>query len=187
MRIAFVIFCFATCLSIAGPGRSSDVILNDVDNIQRRPLDPGEKAASVLFFYWHDCPVCNSYAPEINRICSDYTNFAFYIVQVDPDLARGKARDHAREYGLRAPILLDPTHRLVRLVSAKVTPEAIVLAKDGHILYRGRIDNLYAGLGKKRAAATQQDLRDALVAITAGKPVKQLETKAIGCLIETRR
>jgi len=182
-RALCAILCFAASLSAASPGRSSNLVFSDLDGVARYPLEPAEKVASVLLFYWQDCPVCNSYAPEINRLCARYTNFAFYIVQVDPDLARAAAKEHAREYDLRAPVLLDPQHRLVKLARATVTPEAVVFGKKDRVLYQGRIDDLYAALGKKRAAATQYDLRAALDAIAARRPVQNKQTKAIGCSI----
>lgn len=148
----------------------------------RHPLDAGGKTGSVLIFYWHDCPICNSYTPEINRLCDRYTNFNFYIVQVDCDLTVEAARTHARDYGFRAPVLLDGRHALVRFAEATVAPEAVVFGKSKDTLYRGRIDNLYATLSVRRLEATQHDLRDALDAIAAGKPVKH-QPPAIGCLI----
>ena len=139
--------------------------------------------ASVLIFYLQDCPISNSYAPEINRIAATFTNFAFYIVQVDPDLKLEAAKQHASQYALRPPVLLDAGHKLVRRVGATITPEAVIIGKDGGIVYRGQIDNLYVEPGKKRASATTHDLRDALENIQAGHAVKPKETKAIGCLI----
>jgi len=186
MRFVSAILCFAASFCFAVPAASSDLVFPDLNGIPRHPLDPGEKAASVLLFYSQDCPISNGYAPEINRLCASNSNFAFYIVQVDADLTPDAARKHARDYDLRAPILLDPKHRLVKLAKATVTPEAVVLDKNGLTLYRGRIDDLYATLGKKRATATQHDLRDALDAITARMPVKKKETKPIGCLIQPR-
>ena len=49
-----------------------------------------------------------------------------------------------------------------------MSPEAAVFAADGSIKYRGRINDLYVDLGKKRNAATTHDLRDALDAVLAG-------------------
>jgi peroxiredoxin len=167
-----------------GSERLAGVICNDLDGVARRPFDPGGKSASVLLFYWHDCPVCNSYAPEVNRIVASYTDFAFYIVQVDPDLTPGAAREHAKEYGLKAPILLDPKHRLVKLAKATVSPQAIIIDKHGRTLYSGRIDDLYTALGKRRAEATHHDLREALNAIAAGKQVQPKKNTPIGCLIQ---
>ena len=183
MRIACAILFLAAGLCTAGPSRLPDIVCNDLEGSRHHPFDPAEELASVLFFYWHDCPVSNSYAPEINRICATYTNFAFYIVQVDPDLMPEAAKEHAREYALNAPVLLDPQHRLVKLAKATVTPQAVVMGKNSQVLYRGRIDDLYTALGKKRATASQHDLREALDAIKAGKRVKKRATTAIGCLI----
>jgi peroxiredoxin len=187
MRIVLAVLCLVAELCAAGPNAAGELMFKDLDGREHHPLDPGEKAGSVLFFYWHDCPICNGYAPEINRICASRTNFTFYIVQVDPDLTPEAAKKHARDYDLRAPVLLDPQHRLVGLAKATVTPEAVVVGRDGQVRYRGRIDDLYPALGKRRAAATQHDLCAALDAVTAGKPVKKKETKALGCLIELQK
>jgi len=184
MRIICAILCFAAGLCFAGPGETSVLVLNDLDGVPRHPLAPAEKLASVLIFYGHDCPISNGYAPEINRIYASQTNFAFYIVQADTDLTPAAAKEHAREYDLHAPVLLDPQHRLIKLLRPTVTPEVVVLGKNGATLYRGRIDDRNADIGKHRGEATQHDLIEALDAIAAGKPVKQKETKAIGCLIQ---
>jgi mono/diheme cytochrome c family protein len=164
---------------MAGPAEFADL-----SGAVHRPLEAGTNTGSVLIFYWHDCPICNSYAPEINRLSEHYTNFAFYIVQVDPDLTPAAARDHARQFDLRPPVLLDGRHRLVRLAKATVAPEAVVFGKDGNVAYRGRIDNLYADLNKRRPEATEHDLRAALDAIAAGRPVTS-QPPPMGCLIST--
>jgi len=168
----------------AGQERLPDLLFHDLNGVPRHPLQPQEKLATVLFFYWHDCPICNSYAPEISRISDSYTNFALYIIQVDPDLTAEAAKQHATDYQLRASVLLDPQHRLVKLARAKVTPQAVVIGRKGEVLYTGRIDDLYSALGKKRAMATKYDLREALDAINAGKSVKKKETTVIGCMIQ---
>src|SRR6185295_7140782 len=123
MRIVCAIFCFVVWLCLAGTGRPSELIFNDLDGIARHPLNPADKVAAVLFFYWQDCPVSNGYVPEINRISANRTNFAFYIVQVDPELTPLTAKEHARKFDLRPPVLLDPKHQLVKIAKATVTPE----------------------------------------------------------------
>lgn len=183
MKYFCAVFLIATGMCL-GVNAASDLVMKDLQDVPRRPLDPAGKAGSVLVFYWQDCPVSNGYAPELNRIAASRTNFAFYIVQVDAELTAAAAREHARQYQLTMPVLLDPAHRLVKLAGAKVTPEVVVFGKDGQILYRGRIDDSYAAAGKKSAVVKKHDLCDALDAITAGNPIKQKETKAFGCVIE---
>jgi peroxiredoxin len=162
--------------------QESGPAMADLAGVPRHPLDVGGKDASVLIFYWQDCPICNSYAPEFNRLCDHYTNFSFYIVQVDPDLTVAAAKTHARQFALRAPVLLDSRHTLVHLADATATPEAVIFGKNKNVLYRGRIDNLYPTLGTRRMEATEHDLRDALDAIAAGKPVTH-QPPPIGCII----
>ena len=171
----------ALWLGSGATARAQDEPVRDVTGTVQRPLEAG----SVLIFYWHDCPICNSYAPEINRLCAAHTNFAFYIVQVDPDLTPAAAQKHAKDFALRPAVLLDGKHRLVKLAGATTTPEAVVFGKNKTVLYRGRIDNLYASLSQRRAEATEHDLQDALDAITAGKAIKA-QWPATGCLIQDR-
>jgi len=184
MRKTFAIICSVAGLCCAGAGEPAAVTLNDLDGVARQPLEPAGKLASVVVFYGHDCPISNGYAPEINRIAASHTNFVFYIVQADADLTVAAAKEHAKEYDLRIPVLLDPKQQLIKLLKPHVTPEAFVIGSKREVLYHGRIDDLYAEIEKKRGTVTRHDLLDALDAIATGHPVKQKETPAVGCLIQ---
>ena len=107
----------------------------------------------------------------------------FFLVQVDEDLSRRAAAEHAREYGYTCPVVLDGGRALVRRAGARMVPEAAVFGPDGARKYLGRIDDLYADLGKRRARATSLDLRDALDAVLADRPVPRPVTQAVGCFI----
>ena len=139
--------------------------------------------AVVLFFTTIDCPLSNSYVPEMNRIRADYTKrgVAFYAVQTDTTIPDAEVRKHATEFGFTFPVLLDPKQLLVRLAGATATPEAAVLSSDGQILYLGRIDNRVVDFDKRRPAATEPDLRNAIDAVLAGKPVARPRTDVVGC------
>ncbi len=157
--------------------------LRDVEGRLHAPLAQAGMKATVCFFVLPDCPISNAYAPEIRRIGADYKakKIATFVVHADPDVTAERAKKHAQEYGLTCPVLLDPAHRLVKHTGATIAPEAVVLAPDGKVLYRGRIDNWYVDYGKRRAAPTQRDLRNALDAVLQGKRVPVAATKAIGC------
>jgi len=157
----------------------------DIDGVARTPLDPQGKV-SVIFFITTDCPISNSYAPEVQRICSEYSpkKVSCNLVYVDPDLTAADVKKHVKEFRYTGlPAVLDPAHKLVRAAGAKVTPEAAVIGPGGKVLYRGRIDNLYASLGKRRPEPTERDLRKALDEVLVGKPVTTPATKALGCYI----
>jgi hypothetical protein len=158
----------------------------DVLGKKYRLPGPDDCKAVALIFVGHDCPISNGYAPEVVRLCKEYApkKVAFCVVYADADLTRDDARKHAREHGYCCPALLDPEMVLARKAGATVKPEAAVLSPKGEVLYRGRIDDLYVEIGKKRARPTSRDLKDALDAVLAGKPVPTPRTKAIGCYID---
>src|SRR5207248_7360801 len=90
------------------------------------------RRATVLLFITNDCPISNAYAPEIHRLCDQYTrqNIAFYLVYADPSLSTEDARRHYAEYGYRCPALLDRGHELAQRAGATVTPEAAARLPD---------------------------------------------------------
>ncbi|MBM3993461.1 MAG: redoxin domain-containing protein [Planctomycetes bacterium] len=157
----------------------------DIRGAKHTPLDTKDAKATVLFFAVTDCPVVNYFTSEINSIVKDHTSkgVRFFVVHVDPDLTPEAARKHAKEYGLTCPILIDAKHELVKATRATITPEAAVFTPDGKLVYIGRIDDRYVELGKRRIEPTRRDVREALAAILAGKPVKEARTQAIGCPI----
>lgn len=147
---------------------------------------PDDCQAIVLIFVGYDCPISNGYAPEVVRLCKEYTphKVAFCVVYADADITLEEARQHAKDYGYPCPAILDPTMKLARAVEATVKPEVAVLSPQGELLYRGRINDLYLDYGKKRPQPTKHDLKEALNAILANKPVPVPRTKAVGCYID---
>lgn len=171
----------------AGPAKSliTEIELADLEGGKVKPVADDGRKATVLFFLMHECPVANTYAPEISRLQAEYAakGVRSYVVYVEEDLAVEKARGHAREYGFKLGTLRDPGHRLVRATGATVSPEAVVLSPSGKILYIGRIDDRVADFGKRRVEPTRRDLRLALDAVLAGKKVEVSRTRAVGCYI----
>ena len=159
--------------------------IHSIDGAPMRPLEPAG-VANVLLFVATDCPVSNSYAPEIQRICDAYASSGIRcsLIYEEAGVTARAVRRHLDDYryrGITAAIDADGT--LASRVHASITPEAVVVDRRGAIRYRGRIDNFYAALGRPRQSVTAHDLRDALGAIAAGRPVTAPETEAVGCYI----
>ena len=166
-----------------GPATPIAVKLRDVAGKSRSLNENADKKAIVLLFINTECPVSNHYSPEYTRLAKIYEarGAAFFGVHPDPDVTSAQAAAHAKEYGLRFTILLDPEQKLAKAVAARVTPETFVLSPTGKILYRGRIDDRYSESGKRRDEPTRRDLVEALEAVLAGKTPIVAETKAFGC------
>jgi peroxiredoxin len=141
--------------------------------------------AVLLFFVTTDCPVANSYVPEMNRIHDAYAarGVLVWAVQADTTTPDPVVAKYAADYRYGFPLMLDPRQQLVDLSGATITPQAALLSPDGKVLYLGRIDNRVEDFGKQRPQATQPDLRNALDEVLAGKPVLHSRTHSIGCAI----
>jgi hypothetical protein len=164
---------------------ATKLVLADPSGAKVRPLADEGQRATLLFFLMHDCPIANSYAPEINRLVKEYSakKIRCYIVYVESELTAEDVRGHLKDYGFTCGALLDPQHQLVKATGATVSPEAALLSTTGEILYRGRIDDRAAGFGKRRVEPTRRDLRLALDAFLTDQPIPARLTKAVGCYI----
>lgn len=180
----FVLLSMTTSIAVAAT-KLDPIQSVDVDGaVLSIPSDSPHKA-TVVFFLLPDCPVSNAYAPEIKRIATEYSKqqVETWIVYVDADLSTADIKKHASEYGLEGKLICDRSRDLVKKLGVTIAPEAVVVNSRGERMYRGRIDNLYADYGKRRVKPTERDLRNALDAVLAGKPVQVETTKAIGCII----
>jgi Peroxiredoxin len=141
--------------------------------------------AVVIFFVTTDCPIGNSYVPEMNRLREAYASrgVAFYAVQADPSVRDADVAKYAKDYRYSFPMLLDSEQILVRHVNATITPQAAILSPEGKLLYLGPIDNRVVDFGKSRPRATESFLREDLDALLAGKPVPVATQHSVGCSI----
>lgn len=168
----------------AGHGPPSAAQLREVNGA--RPEFAPSSAAAVLLFVSSDCPVSNGYAPEIQRVCAAYrkSGVSCSLIYEDASIDAAAVRSHRERFGYRdIPAVIDTAHAIAADVRATVTPQVVVVAAGGGVKYRGRIDNRYEQLGKPRRIVTVHDLRDALDAVLAGRPVARPATEAVGCFI----
>ncbi len=139
--------------------------------------------ATVFIFLSTDCPISNSYAPELQRIQSAYSlrDVQFWAVYCEPTETPESVRRHLKEYQLTLPGLRDPRQELAQTLKVSRTPEAAVIDSRGQPVYRGRIDDRHLRLGQSRPEATTHELRDVLDAVLGGRPIPVAETVAVGC------
>lgn len=158
--------------------------LPGADGKEHTPLAAGDKKAVVLFFVSPYCPTSNTFLKEMNQIAADYGDkVAFSFVHSDAEQKLTDILQHTEMNEIKAPVLMDKDQRLAKQTGAKITPEVVVITPDGATAYQGRINDLYLGPTKRQRQATTKDLRDALDAVLAGKPVAQPRTEAMGCKI----
>ena len=172
-------------VALASPFAAADWSVPDAQGVEHRPWSDPETKAVVLVFISTDCPVANYYHPTLRTLTADYRERGVQLLFVHPNPRSSlvQVQDHAKAYNITAPVLLDPTQQLVRATGATKTPQAAVIDRAGEVRYLGRIDDTYAGFGQKRPQPTRHDLREALDAVLAGRPVAIPRTDSVGCFI----
>ena len=180
---------------IAGSGRNSSEIpappaigatieeftLPDVDGRDHSLKSIKGKNGTVLIFISVQCPVSNAYNERMEKLAADYKSKGISVIGVNANSSEdaGAVKAHATEKGLTFTILKDPGNKLADKLGATRTPEAYFLDSNNKLLYHGRIDN-----SQNPAAIESSDLRTALDAALAGKPIEKTEAKAFGCTIK---
>ena len=145
---------------------------------------PGCPATAVVFL-GVDCPISNTFAPELTRLSKEFApaGVRFCFVYPDADVTAAAARKHQVDYALPGPACLDANQALARRLGATRKPEVAVLNAAGAVVYLGRIDDRYAAFGKSAPTPGRRELRDTLAALVAGKPVPR-PAAAVGCPID---
>jgi hypothetical protein len=161
-------------------------------NLAGKSTDPfaGTEAKLLAFiFVGADCPISNSYAPEVQRLHAAFAQrgVTFFLVYPDGGISAAAIREHLKSYDYPCDALRDQQHAFTKRAHVEVTPEAALFRPDGTLLYHGRIDNRYAALGSKRPKATERDFVNALDDALAGNPVRPAGGPPVGCFIEGAR
>ena len=158
-----------------------DFTLPDADGKEHSLASLKGKSGTVLIFIATRCPVSNAYNERMAKLAADYKAKGVNVVGINSNSTEPAAevKSHAAEKGLAFTILKDAGNQIADRFDAQVTPEAYVIDATGRLVYHGRIDNSRAG-----DAITSTELRDALEAVLAGKPVEKTEVKAFGCTIK---
>jgi thiol-disulfide isomerase/thioredoxin len=146
-------------------------------------LNSKEKPKVIVFFSL-ECPICQKYVPELNRIYNEYSSRIAFEVII-PEKSEGKLiSKFVSEYNVNFTIDIDKKRR-TRTLNPEVTPEVFLFDAKGRLVYQGAIDNWFYELGNYRSEPTEFYLRNALESLLHGEVPKVVRTKAIGCIIST--
>ena len=188
------VFVIAAAAFVAGSRPASDVpappaigatiddfTLPDVDNKEHSLKSLAGKNGTVVIFIAVQCPISKAYNERMEKLADDYKAKGIAVVGINANSTEDAAavKAHAAEHHLTFPILKDPSNKIADKLGASVTPEAYFIDANNKLLYHGRIDN-----SRNAAQIESNDLRNALDAALAGKPVEKTEAKAFGCSIK---
>jgi peroxiredoxin len=140
------------------------------------------KNAVVLMFIATKCPYSNAYNDRMRDMAVAYNgqNVLFVGINSNKSEPAEEVGAHGKQHGFTFPLMKDPDNKVADLYAANHTPEIFVVDGAGKLRYHGRIDENY----EEPAKVASPDLKNALDAIIASKPIAKAETKAFGCSIK---
>jgi peroxiredoxin len=146
-----------------------------------------DKGLLVMFICAH-CPFVKHIEEELAALGADYASKPLGIVAISSNDAETYSEDNpvglkrqAETMGFRFPYLFDESQAVARAYQAACTPDFFLFDKDLRLVYRGQFDASRPGNG---IPVTGEDLRAAIDAVLAGKPVSQDQRPSIGCNIK---
>src|SRR6266498_913002 len=158
-----------------------DFTLPDVNGKEQSLNALKGKKGAVLIFVAVQCPVSNAYNERMEKLAQDYKARGVNVIGINANSteAADAVKAHATQKHLTFSILKDPGNKIADRLGAQHTPEAYFLDANSKLVYHGRIDN-----SRDESQVSSSDLRDAIEATLAGKPVAKTTASAFGCSIK---
>ncbi|MEM1328338.1 MAG: redoxin domain-containing protein [Bacteroidota bacterium] len=142
---------------------------------------------SVYVFLLEDCVISQHYAPVLNELHEKYANDSLQFIGVFPNrFSSPKTIEQFKTtYDIAFDLKYDYYQSTARRFDAEVTPEVVVYDENAKLLlYKGRIDNQFVRVGRRRQVLTSNELADVLAALREKKPIEITSTDAVGCFIK---
>ncbi len=159
--------------------------LPGVDGRTWRREDFPEPCLLVVVLCNH-CPYVQAVDDRVNELARDYAGRCA-VVGINPNDATAYPEDsfeamrvRAERKGYRFPYLRDETQAAARAFGAVCTPDYFLYDGARRLVYRGRLDDSW----RDPSAVTRRDLREALDATLAGRPVPSPQHPSLGCSIK---
>jgi peroxiredoxin len=149
------------------------------------------KAALLVMFICRHCPYVVHVEQEIAKIGRGYTDRGLGIIGIssnDPvqyqDDAPPRLKEMAERLDFTFPFCFDETQNVAMAYGAACTPDFYLFDRERRLAYHGQLDDSRPGSNKP---VTGRDLRAAIDAVLAGKPVDSKQKASVGCSIKWRR
>jgi peroxiredoxin len=152
-------------------------------------LDDFKTAPAVLvMFICNHCPYVKHVQRPLAQLVKEYQAKGMAVVGISSNDVASHPEDGprdmakvAREIGYTFPYLYDESQEVAKTYHAACTPDFFLFDAKRNLVYRGQMDGSRPG---NDIPVTGTDLRRAMDAVLAGKPVTGDQRASIGCGIK---
>jgi peroxiredoxin len=161
-----------------------DVVTNQVTSLATF----SEFKVLLVMFICKHCPYVVHVKDELLRLARDYSEKEVAIVAISsndaetyPDDSPESLKQFAIAESLPFILCYDPSQETAKAYSAACTPDFFLFSRDRSLIYRGQFDDSRPG---NNIPITGNDLRAAIDAALADKPVSADQKASLGCNIK---
>jgi peroxiredoxin len=165
-----------------------DFALPNIDGqiIRLSALPPGP--ALLVMFLCNHCPYVKHIQVELAKAGRDFQARQVTVIAISsndvtgyPEDSPAKMREEARAAGYSFPYLYDESQAVAAAYRAACTPDFFLFDRERRLVYRGQFDGSRPQNG---VPVTGQDLRAAVEAVLAGRPMSADQKPSLGCNIK---
>ena len=182
----FMVLTPSTMLSLGT--LAPDFSLLDTDGNVVSLADYADAPALLVVFMCNHCPYVIHLKKDLAKLAGEYGARGVAIVGINandvanyPQDSLEKMAEDKSFFGYPFPYLMDESQETARAYRAACTPDFYVFDKDRRLAYRGQFDDSRPGNDKP---ITGEDIRAALEAVLAGRPVEGEQVASMGCNIK---
>ncbi len=153
--------------------------------------DFADKPALLVMFICNHCPYVKHIRSALAQFAREYIPKGLAIVGINsndisqyPEDSPEKMAEEAREAGYIFPYLFDETQEVAKAYGAACTPDFFLFDRERKLVYRGQFDDSRPG---SNVPVTGADLRAAVDAVLAGRPVPEKQKPSLGCNIKWKQ
>jgi len=195
MRLRCILY-FSFLLICGFHAAGQDFLQNnyfDPSEIAKSKLRAVDKKSKTIFFtspltlfvlLSPECPLCKNYSAVLNKIKVQFsTELGVYGIVPGKAYSIKDVNEFVKDYKINFPIYIDSKKELTTYMGGKVTPEVILMTKQGDVIYRGAIDDWVSDLGKKKLIVSNEYLKTAIIEYLQNQTVSIKSVEPKGCLI----
>ncbi len=165
-----------------------DFLLPDLNGETVSLNDFEDAKALLIMVVCNHCPFVKHVAEGIKALASDYMPQGLTVIAINsndiethPEDSPEKMKQYAADWGWNFPYLFDESQDVAKAYGAACTPDFFLFDAEQKMAYRGQLDDSRPG---NDIPVTCGDLRAAIDAVLAGKPVEGEQKPSIGCNIK---
>jgi len=147
-----------------------------------------EAPALLVVFMCNHCPYVIHIREALAEFAREYQPKGLAMVGINandadnyPDDSPEKMVEEVKKAGYTFPYLYDADQSVAKAYRAACTPDFFLYDADRRLVYRGQFDDARP---RNDEPVTGKDLRAAVEAVLAGKPVPEEQKPSLGCNIK---